>query len=306
MKIFNKTIITLAALLVTSTSFASKKTDMQAFNFSKQLAKKIADNLAKEHEYLKRTEISIDVTEDAKPLYDILTVQPLYLNNNGDKTIFTQGRIAYGDDGRTTTNIGVGYRFLTLDEKILLGVNTFHDYEFPYHHQRIGHGIEIKSSALEFNSNYYNAITDWHYATQAYVEKALDGYDMEVGIQVPYLPWARAYAKKFYYDGIAADNDTNGEQFSLRLTPHSAIEIEGGLIEDDATKSVQFVKTTIRIGWGGKKSKNRTVWVDKKPFNFSESMREQMLDKVRRSNTIRKEVASTAINNVSISMKRAN
>ena len=114
------------------------------------------------YEYLRRIELQWDVSTEGKPVYNALTVQPLYQSYDLKHTVFTQGRVAYDSDGRTTTNIGFGYRRLIMDDKLMLGANTFHDYEFPFHHQRVGGGIEIISSAIELNSNYYNAITDWH------------------------------------------------------------------------------------------------------------------------------------------------
>ena len=194
--------IALVTSLITNfTAYAASNQERSALNFSKDLINKMGQDLSNGDnlpDYLKRIELSWDVSTEGKPLYDILTVQPLLQSDNLHHTIFTQARVAYGDDGRTTANVGLGYRNLTLDEKLILGVNSFFDYEFPYHHQRVGLGVEIKSSALELYSNYYNAVTDWRYADTGYIEKALDGYDVEIGTQLPYLPWAYLFAKKYH------------------------------------------------------------------------------------------------------------
>lgn len=306
MKFLSLALVT--SLITTSTINAASNQKKSAINFSRDLVNKVGSDIANNAdmpEYLKRIELGWDVSSEGKPEYDILTVQPLFQSHDLSHTIFTQARLAYGNDGRTTTNVGFGYRSLTLNQKLILGANTFFDYEFPYHHQRVGAGIEIKSSAIELYSNYYNAVTDWRYADTGYIEKALDGYDMELGTQLPYLPWAYIFTKKHYYDGITADNDTNGEKFSLRLRPVSFLEFEFGKIDDDETIATEYAKASVRVGWGNKSSK-KVKLISNRAFEFNESVADKTLSKVRRSNTIRKERKSTNSGNTTISMQRAN
>jgi hypothetical protein len=150
--------------------------------------------------WLKRTEVEFDITEMSKPEFSILTVQPLTQSTDYLNTLFSQGRIAYGRDGRTTLNLGSGYRRLVLREGLMLGVNAFFDYESPFDHRRVGLGSEIRSGPLELNVNYYNAISHKLKADSGTHERALDGYDLELGAQIPYLPWARLFGKYFYWD----------------------------------------------------------------------------------------------------------
>jgi hypothetical protein len=148
--------------------------------------------------WLKRTEVEFDFTESSKPEFSLLTVQPLFQAEDYLNTLFTQGRVAYGRDGRRTLNLGIGYRRLVSDEALMLGINTFFDYEAPFSHRRVGVGGEIRSGPLELNVNYYEALSGKRNANKGALERALDGYDLEVGAQIPYLPWARLFGKYFY------------------------------------------------------------------------------------------------------------
>ena len=85
----------------------------------------------------------------------VLVVRPLSDPSNITNTIFTQGSLYFSDEGRKTLNLGLGDRFLTLDNKLLLGANIFYDHEFPYDHGRTSLGLEAKSSVGEINYNKY-------------------------------------------------------------------------------------------------------------------------------------------------------
>ena len=60
---------------------------------------------------------------------------------------------------RQTLNTGFIYRNLSSDNKWVRGFNLFYDHEFPKNHQRASVGLEIKSSAIELNSNYYQRLS---------------------------------------------------------------------------------------------------------------------------------------------------
>lgn len=132
--------------------------------------------------WLKRTEVEFDITKYSKPEFSLLTVQPLFQSEDYLNTLFTQGRAAYGRDGRTTLNIGFGYRRLVFGEGLMLGANTFFDYEIPFDHRRVGVGGEIRSGPLELNVNHYNAISGKLNVNKGAFERALDGYDLELEI----------------------------------------------------------------------------------------------------------------------------
>lgn len=239
--------------------------------------------------WLKRTEFEANITEDIKPQFSLLTVQPLSQSVDYLNTLFSQARVAYGRGGRTTLNLGTGYRRLFFGEVLMLGANTFFDYEAPYDHRRVGIGIEVRSQPLELNVNHYNGISGKVRAgTGGTRERALDGYDLEVGAQIPYLPWARLFGKYFYWDSVAKAKNVQGKRVGLRLRPFPLAEVEVGYTDDNFNPATTFVHIRISLGLGRTAQDSGVAKIDDVPFKFT-SMKEQTLDKVRRENTIRVE-----------------
>ena len=103
-----------------------------------------------------RTEVSITAQQFNKPLFGILTTQPFI--QSGNTTWFYQGSIFRTEEEgtmRNTVNLGTGVRELVYDKKVMLGANVFYDHEFPYDHQRVGFGLETRTSVGEINANQY-------------------------------------------------------------------------------------------------------------------------------------------------------
>ncbi len=238
--------------------------------------------------WVQRIEFEGYFGEDLKPRFSLETVQPFYQSADKRDTVFGQFRLSYDNNDRTTANFGVGYRRLVLGDKIMLGGNLFYDHEFPTDHQRFGAGLEVRSSAFELNANWYDATSNWIAVSDTLEERAQDGYAVELGAQVPYLPWAHAFVSSHKWQGIEAD-DVEGETYSLRLRPTSYLEVEAGVTDDDATDR-SYVMTRLRLPFGQvAQARKKQPWIDSKPFRWGESMAGHTLDRVRRENIIRVE-----------------
>ncbi len=262
-------------------------------------------------EWAKRIEWDLNFNEDVGPTGSILTVQPLYQDPEKQNTLFTQASYynyeQFGDR-KNTTNIGLGYRHVTLDNSLLLGANIFYDHEWTEGHNRLGYGVEAKLAMLDFTANYYDALSDSKNVSGNTTEQALDGFDLELRSQVPYMPWARAGVSYFSWDGKDFD-DVKGVKASLDMdiTPNFGVEI-GAIDDDDSAQDTQFfANLTFSFGNKGKArplSDNTgtlvTHGIDNKPFVMRD-MRDQTLNKVRRQNKI-----ITERNSVGITISRAN
>ena len=104
--------------------------------------------------YFPTVEISYTTGLYGKPTTGVLVVAPLSDRSDVKNTLFTQVSTFYTDN-RTTVNLGLGYRRLEWDNKLLLGANLFYDHEFPYDHQRTSVGLEARTTAGEINFNQY-------------------------------------------------------------------------------------------------------------------------------------------------------
>ena len=205
------------------------------------------------------TELTIEGRTGADPNFTLLTINPISENSaEGDLTFF-QGSIIR-QNNRNTINLGIGYRQLSDDEKWIYGVNAFHDYESTYEHSRMSVGAEIRSSVFEINANKYFAISGAKTGKNGNTERALDGYEVEVGGQVPYIPSAKIFVKNWKWEGYQTA-DTKGNTYSLQINAPIApnITLEAGTKDFDTGTDVDFVNLTYKIGLGGAKSEKDKI-----------------------------------------------
>ena len=232
------------------------------------------------------TEISITGFEESKPRYEILNVTGFMPSSDGHIQNFVQSS-ALSSSGRTTVNVGLGRRYLSADEKFITGVNAFLDYDVEYGHQRMSVGGELKSSTLEFTANSYHGITSWKTGKDDNSERALSGYDVEVGAQIPFIPSAKFYLKRFEWDMYDA-TDIKGTDYSLAFSHilSSGVGLEIGRRNySGAQTDENFALFNYKVPLGANKDVTELPLFSSRMFE-NKSMKPKMLDKVRRNNAI--------------------
>ena len=234
------------------------------------------------------TELTIEGRTAADPNFTLLTINPVSKNEAEGNLTFFQGSIIR-QNNRNTINLGIGYRQLSDDEKWIYGVNAFHDYESTYEHSRWSVGAELRSSAFEINANKYFAISGAKTGRNGNTERALDGYEIEIGGQVPYVPSAKIFAKQWKWEGYQT-SDTKGKTYSLQINAPIApnITLEAGTKDFDTGTDIDFINLTYQIGFGGGTSQQDDPipsLIADQAFN-NKSMKDKMLEKVRRKNQI--------------------
>jgi len=179
-------------------------------------------------DWLKRFEYSVEVETDKKPKFYFQTVQPLYQDADKTNTLFYQPRVSILE-GRSTYNLGLGYRRL-VSENLLLGINTFFDYQDLHRHARAGFGAEALGQIFEARINSYfgglsnkKIIKDTS-ASQT-IERVADGGDVEIGAPIPYLPWLKLYGSGFWYDFKEFD-DKFGWKSRLEAKVNNSLRLE--------------------------------------------------------------------------------
>ena len=233
-----------------------------------------------------KTEVSIQGFEKNKPRYEILNVIGFAPSRDGNIQNFMQSTI-HSNSGRHTVNIGLGRRYLSKNEKYLSGINAFLDYDIRYGHQRYSIGGELKSSSLELTANSYYGLSSWKIGKNNNLERSLDGYDIEFGAQIPYVPSGKIYVKQFNWEMYNA-TDIEGTDYSVAFNQlmNSGVGVEAGHRDYSGSETDEnFIKFSYHIEIGEEIRKTREPFVSNKMFENS-SMRAQMLDKVRRNNSI--------------------
>jgi len=262
----------------------------------KQVVKDEAVGIATSYleKYFDVFELSIDSPEDLSSA-SILVVKGLSDPDDIKNTWFTQGSL-FLDAGRATLNLGLGYRHLTADDKLLLGVNTFYDQEYPYRHGRASLGLEARTTVGEVNYNRYWATTSWLAGDNGLDEHAMGGLDLEIGIPLPYMNWATFYARTFkWHSVIRGEKDSIGNDLSFRaevpVIPGLAIEA-GHRQYSSAESSDNFLKIEFDLIKAAKKEK--APLFTSYAYKMG-SMADQRLKKVRRENKIYKQKKSSTV-----------
>ncbi len=234
------------------------------------------------------TEISVYDVEGGNAEYSVVTVQPLSQTEDKSETVFFQGSVySFKNHGqkRPTLNLGVGKRWLSEDKSEITGINLFYDFESKSKHSRASLGAEYKRSAFEANANAYWGVSSKKGVTingVAEDEEVLDGYDVNVKGQVPYLPWAKVTGTHYKWKRNTKD-DIKGGTVGVELKLNSATTLVAGFQDDNATDKSDFVKLTYKFGTDNK-STNFTP--DSVAFRDGADMTGHLLDKVKRKNKI--------------------
>lgn len=284
----NRYISAFAALIISSSLYAGEASNTvnqmknSAINQAFSYGDSAVESWAKENlSSLRLIEIETRSREDSKPTFRAITL--FELTGNEYKKLLSQISYSTHND-RETLNTGLIYRTLNSDMTRIYGVNIFYDHEFNYGHTRAGFGFEMKTSVYDVNVNVYEALSDKHHVNGA-PEVVADGYDAEIGMQVPYLPWAKLYYKAYQWNNETL-NIKDGENISLYMEPTSRLAVEIGIQDDDTMSSNGFIKLNYVLCCNERKMGPSIFTISNKAFNYSKINSDRMYEKVRRENNI--------------------
>ena len=235
------------------------------------------------------TEVSVDLRENYKPDYSILGVREIDKTGNGN--LFTQFSLfntEKNNSERTVGNIGFGQRMLSDNNTMMTGYNVFWDYD-SYGNSRTSFGLEARNAVLDFAGNYYLNLGDG-----IDEEKPLEGYDLNIASQVPYMHWADVFVNAYEWFGRDRD-DIKGTKLGseLLLSPNLNLELaydnkdKKGL-EDEWYARVMFVYPP-RSG-----PSLQDGFLSESKWKEEKDMSGELLSKVKRNNKIVVEFKGTS------------
>jgi len=243
--------------------------------------------------YLKNFNYGITVQTDQKPNYYFEGVLPLYQSINKRNTFFTHNRISIQGDNEGSFSGGFGYRQLILDDELMVGANSFFDYQQNHDHSRLGFGLEAFSNEYEVRGNLYFGLSPRRLVQETesffYYEKVADGYDFEAGGGYPEIPWLKTFFgfSKYIFEHSADELKITG-RMQIKPSEFVTFNITGN--RNQTTDSNQF-------GFDGRLTlpfatfKPEDLWVDFKEMwkldhseHFKqENLIDRVLDRVERN-----------------------
>ena len=233
------------------------------------------------------TELSIDLRENHSADFSILLVRELA--SSSDDNMFTQLSLFNTEKDskdRIVANLGLGKRFLSEDKFSMTGFNTFLDYD-DEGNLRASVGLEMRNAVLNFAFNNYFGLDD------ADGEKVLDGYNMRLASQIPYVHWADIFINSYSWDGVTRD-DVEGLMYGteMLLSPNINLEIafddkdKAGL-DDEYYAKIMFVHPP-------RNSASISDGISSDMWRAQKDMSDEMLTKVKRNNKIMVEFSGSA------------
>lgn len=134
-------------------------------------------------------------------------------------------------------NVGLVARHLLQGGAVILGINAYYDAaetEAENTFQQVGGGVEMLSRWVDARANYYHPVTDAEWMDAA-VEEALEGFDGEVGVWLPYfsklVPTA-VYAGYYSFESDEAKEDVDGFKVRLESRLHPNVTLDADWYDD--------------------------------------------------------------------------
>ncbi|BAS67065.1 inverse autotransporter beta domain-containing protein [Bathymodiolus septemdierum thioautotrophic gill symbiont] len=237
-----------------------------------------------------RTEIQLGGFNSEALNYNIRTIQPLSeLNEDSQDLIFFQGQLTSGQnhsERRETLNLGIGYRKLLEAGQSIAGINLFTDYETQSAHKRASIGLEYQRTNFKANFNKYQSLSDKK-VIGSFTEEVLDGYDVKLEGQIPYLPWAKIKGTRYVWDKTTNANsvDIKGTILGVEVQLSDAARFEFGTEKSNSADSNSYARLSMAIPF--KDSKFTNFKIADKAFKNTNKMQLGEFAWVERSNKIR-------------------
>ena len=218
MYLLNKLIFTTCLSLFTTFAYADTSND---------IINKLSDKVSSfvENTLGGDTEFSLEFPENDEVELELLKFKELDSSENQNSfsqlSLHTQ---EVNDDTRFILNLGYGQRYISSDKSMITGINAFIDYETEGH-ARSSIGFEAKAPILEFNANYYLGLSGVE-TIDGTKEKVLDGYELNLSSQLPFMPWTRINIQNYDFEKDKASENTGGNLVSLEMNLSPSIQFE--------------------------------------------------------------------------------
>ena len=241
-------------------------------------------------EWLRRIDFIMDLQQNRKPTWSVESFFPLMQTQGTHRnTLFYQSRWAFRNDD-VTYNTGLGYRYLFPNQCWMLGINGFWDFTRNRWHHRGSLGGELFCPWGVVRGNRYWASTgtktidiDGGVTTR---ETALDGWDVEAEMQMPFFPWLSIVGNGFVWEGRTL-KDMKGYRVSAIAHLCDYVSLEGGYTDDNYIGDPEgFIR--LELHCGKPKRIQYTLWRTPyccalfTPYN----LKCRTLEKVRRNNNM--------------------
>ena len=240
------------------------------------------------------TEFSLEFPENDEVELELLKFKELDSSENQNSfSQFSLHTQEVNDDTRFILNLGYGQRYISSDKSMITGINAFVDYDTEGH-ARTSLGVEAKAPILELTGNYYLGLSGAE-TIDGTKEKVLDGYELNLSSQLPFMPWTRINVQNYDFEKDKASENTGGNLVSLEMNLSPSIQFEASRnfidttgVDDENSFKIMYYnpprnKTSLQDGF-----------LSASAFEKGD-VEAKMKDKVRRRNAMTIEVQGSVV-----------
>ncbi len=240
------------------------------------------------------TEFSLEFPENDEVELELLKFKELDSSEN--KNSFSQLSLhtqEVNDDTRFILNLGYGQRYISSDKSMITGINAFVDYDTEGH-ARTSLGVEAKAPILELIGNYYLGLSGVE-KIDGTNEKVLDGYELNLSSQLPFMPWTRINVQNYDFEKDKASENTGGNLVSLEmnLSPNIQFEVSRNFIDTNGVEDENSFKI-MYYNPPRNKASLQDGFLSANAFEKGD-VETKMKDKVKRRNAMTIEVQGSVI-----------
>ena len=240
------------------------------------------------------TEFSLEFPENDEVELELLKFKELDSSENQNSfSQFSLHTQEVNDDTRFILNLGYGQRYISSDKSMITGMNAFIDYDTEGH-ARTSLGVEAKAPILELTGNYYLGLSGVE-TIDGTKEKVLDGYELNLSSQLPYMPWTRINVQNYDFEKDKASENTGGNLVSLEMNLSPSIQFEDSRNFIDTTGVV--VENSFKIMYYNpprNKTSLQDGFLSASAFEKGD-VETKMKDKVKRRNAMTIEVQGAVV-----------
>jgi hypothetical protein len=191
------------------------------------------------------------------------------LSRGEHNVLFLNLRSSFLEDREQELNAGFVLRRHVSGKNLILGANVFYDSRWTENDNtfdQVGLGVEVLSSCVDFRANVYHPLTDEEWVSSSVqesvdtreedgrrittttatrfdvYEEALEGFDVEVGVWLPFLDKTAPTAIYAGYYDFSADygDDYAGIKARIESRVHPNVTLDAEWIEDKELNRTEY------------------------------------------------------------------
>ncbi len=208
----------------------------------------------------------------------------------GDSMLHVNVRGSFLEDKEQQISAGLVARHLWTGPRLILGLNAYADQrwtELDNRFEQVGAGIEVLSPWVDLRANYYYPLSDGKTACQSPLvsvsegdgqhqttttlmkryEAALEGYDVEIGVWLPYLATRMPTALFVGYEDFSSDygHGLSGAKLRMESRVHPYVTLDAEWFEDHGLNRSDYyvgVRLHIPLHFSSRAGHKRRGWRD--------------------------------------------